>query len=39
MALLPNETLSACQEADAILLGAVGGPKWTDPNNRQNKDY
>lgn len=31
---LPNETLSACQEADAILLGAVGGPKWTDPNNR-----
>jgi len=28
---LPAETLSACQKADAILLGAVGGPKWDDP--------
>jgi 3-isopropylmalate dehydrogenase len=25
---LPEETLSAAKEADAILLGAVGGPKW-----------
>jgi 3-isopropylmalate dehydrogenase len=25
---LPNETLAACKAADAILLGAVGGPKW-----------
>lgn len=25
---LPRETLAACQGADAILLGAVGGPKW-----------
>ena len=25
---LPDETLAACQEADAVLLGAVGGPKW-----------
>jgi 3-isopropylmalate dehydrogenase len=25
---LPPETLSACLAADAILLGAVGGPKW-----------
>jgi 3-isopropylmalate dehydrogenase len=25
---LPTETLAACQAADAILLGAVGGPKW-----------
>lgn len=25
---LPSETLAACKEADAILLGAVGGPKW-----------
>jgi len=24
----PAETLSACRAADAILLGAVGGPKW-----------
>ncbi|MEN6299312.1 MAG: 3-isopropylmalate dehydrogenase [Anaerolineaceae bacterium] len=29
---LPDETLQACQKADAILLGAVGGPKWDDPN-------
>src|SRR3954470_23103362 len=30
---LPDETLAACREADAVLLGAVGGPKWdtTDP--------
>ncbi|WP_411820523.1 3-isopropylmalate dehydrogenase [Hyphococcus formosus] len=25
---LPEETKAACLEADAILLGAVGGPKW-----------
>jgi 3-isopropylmalate dehydrogenase len=25
---LPPETLAACHEADAVLLGAVGGPKW-----------
>ena len=29
---LPDETLDACKKADAILLGAVGGPKWDDPN-------
>ncbi len=29
---LPDKTLSACEAADAILLGAVGGPKWSDPN-------
>ncbi len=28
---LPDETLQACRRADAILLGAVGGPKWDDP--------
>ncbi len=28
---LPDETLAACRESDAILLGAVGGPKWDDP--------
>lgn len=27
---LPEETLAACQEADAILLGAIGGPQWDD---------
>ena len=25
---LPEDTLKAAKEADAILLGAVGGPKW-----------
>ncbi|WP_106766624.1 3-isopropylmalate dehydrogenase [Paenibacillus faecalis] len=25
---LPEETLSMCKSADAVLLGAVGGPKW-----------
>jgi 3-isopropylmalate dehydrogenase len=29
---LPKETLQACRDADAVLLGAVGGPKWDDPN-------
>jgi len=24
----PDETLAACRSVDAILLGAVGGPKW-----------
>ncbi|MDQ4075888.1 MAG: 3-isopropylmalate dehydrogenase [Chloroflexota bacterium] len=28
---LPEETLAACRGADAVLLGAVGGPKWDDP--------
>jgi 3-isopropylmalate dehydrogenase len=26
------EDVTACGEADAILLGAVGGPKWSDPS-------
>jgi 3-isopropylmalate dehydrogenase len=29
---LPSQTTSACGTADAVLLGAVGGPKWSDPN-------
>ena len=28
---LPDDTLALCRRADAILLGAVGGPKWSDP--------
>ena len=28
---LPPGTLAACRDADAVLLGAVGGPKWSDP--------
>lgn len=27
---LPEETVTACKAADAVLLGAVGGPKWDD---------
>src|SRR5438105_7796562 len=30
-AALPDETLALCVESDAVLLGAVGGPKWDDP--------
>ncbi len=31
---LTDETLAACRRADAVLLAAVGGPKWdsTDPH-------
>lgn len=29
---LPESTAAACLAADAILLGAVGGPKWSDPS-------
>ncbi|MCD9006230.1 3-isopropylmalate dehydrogenase [Luteimonas sp. XNQY3] len=29
---LPDATLAAARDADAVLLGAVGGPKWSDPN-------
>jgi len=28
---LTNETLRMCKKCDAVLLGAVGGPKWDDP--------
>ena len=28
---LPQETLTTCQSADAVLLGAIGGPKWSAP--------
>jgi len=33
-AALTDDVLEACRRADAVLLGAVGGPKWdtTDPN-------
>ena len=31
---LTQETITTCQNADAILLGAVGGPKWSDPTAR-----
>ena len=31
---LPDDTVTACRAADAVLLGAVGGPKWDDPTAR-----
>ncbi|GGN92464.1 3-isopropylmalate dehydrogenase [Saccharibacillus kuerlensis] len=31
---LPAETLEVCKRADAVLLGAVGGPKW-DNNSKE----
>lgn len=29
---LPQKSLDNCRDADAIILGAVGGPKWDDPD-------
>ena len=29
---LPPATIASCESADAVFLGAVGGPKWSDPN-------
>jgi len=31
---LTETTLAACQSADAVFLGAVGGPKWDDAPSR-----
>jgi len=31
---LPADTLAECLAADAVLLGAIGGPKWSDPKAR-----
>lgn len=31
---MPETTLKACQNADAILLGAIGGPKWDNAAKR-----
>jgi len=29
---LPPATLAGCRDADAVLLGAIGGPKWSAPD-------
>ncbi len=29
---LPEDTLALCRRADGVLMGAVGGPRWSDPN-------
>jgi len=31
---LPQATIDACLNSDAVLLGAVGGPEWSDPQAR-----
>jgi 3-isopropylmalate dehydrogenase len=37
---LPESTLNACKVADAVLLAAVGGPKWdsTNPDDPRPED-
>ncbi|RPH58171.1 MAG: 3-isopropylmalate dehydrogenase [Chloroflexi bacterium] len=35
---LTDETLADCQDSDAVLLGAVGGPKWDDPNAKDRPE-
>lgn len=36
---LPDESLQTCREADGVLLGAVGGPRWDNqpPSNRPER--
>ena len=35
---LTAEVLADCQSSDAVLLGAVGGPKWDDPNAKERPE-
>lgn len=35
---LPDATRTACQESDAVLLGAVGGPDWDDNTGDQRPE-
>lgn len=35
---LTDETLANCKKADAVLLGAVGGPKWDDPQAKDRPE-
>jgi 3-isopropylmalate dehydrogenase len=35
---LTEETLADCKAADAVLLGAVGGPKWDDPRAKDRPE-
>jgi len=35
---LTDETLADCQASDAVLPGAVGGPKWDDPNAKDRPE-
>jgi 3-isopropylmalate dehydrogenase len=35
---LTDETLVDCRASDAVLLGAVGGPKWDDPKAKDRPE-
>jgi len=35
---LTDETLADCKASDAVLLGAVGGPKWDDPTAKDRPE-
>jgi len=35
---LPEDTFEACRASDAVLLGAVGGPKWDDPRLKRRPE-
>jgi 3-isopropylmalate dehydrogenase len=35
---LTDEALADCQASDAVLLGAVGGPKWDDPKAKDRPE-
>jgi len=35
---LTNDTLKMCKRCDAVLLGAVGGPKWDDPKAKVHSE-
>jgi len=35
---LSQETLDMCKQCDAVLLGAVGGPKWDDPQAKAHPE-
>ncbi|MEP6894114.1 MAG: 3-isopropylmalate dehydrogenase [Chloroflexota bacterium] len=35
---LTDEALADCQASDSVILGAVGGPKWDDPNAKDRPE-
>jgi 3-isopropylmalate dehydrogenase len=35
---LPEETIAACRDAEAVLLGAIGGPKWENLPHHQKQE-
>jgi 3-isopropylmalate dehydrogenase len=35
---LTDEVLAACKASDAVLLGAVGGPRWDDPTAKERPE-